>query len=62
MASDSKNGVFNPACFIHTSFGPESPLIDGVDYITAFTKWLTTGAATKLQDSCGILCNPTCKH
>jgi hypothetical protein len=64
LAPASKNGVFFPACFIHTAFSPSSPLIQGVDYITGFRQWYykEAGAQTKLQDTCGILCNPTCKN
>lgn len=29
-----QNGVFNPACFIHTGFTNTAPLIQGVSYMT----------------------------
>ena len=29
-----QNGVFNPACFIHTGFTHSKPLIQGIDYKT----------------------------
>eukprot|EP00035_Acanthoeca_spectabilis_P039984 m.66418 g.66418 ORF g.66418 m.66418 type:complete len:450 (-) comp9817_c0_seq1:67-1416(-) len=61
MASTSKYGVFNPACFIHTDFSTTSPLINGRSYYQALGEWLT-GSPTKLQDTCGILCNPSCAH
>lgn len=28
------NGVFNPACFIHTAFSYDLPTIKGISYIT----------------------------
>ena len=61
MAPASKNGVFNPACFIHTSFSPTSPILSGRSFYQAFAQWID-GTPTKLQDTCGILCNPTCNH
>lgn len=63
MSKDSKNGVFNPACFIHTGFNLQSPLIEGLNFVQAFSKWFFNEVdKVKLQDTCGILCNPTCKH
>ena len=64
MDPASPNGVFNPACFIHTSFSASSPLLSGLNYLDAFANWYFggAGAKTKLQDDCGILCNPTCNH
>ena len=61
MTSDSKNGVFNPACFIHTDFDDSSPIIEGKNYMAALAGWLD-GTPTKLQDTCGVLCNPSCPH
>eukprot|EP00036_Acanthoecidae_sp_10tr_P008547 CAMPEP_0182915884 /NCGR_PEP_ID=MMETSP0105_2-20130417/598_1 /TAXON_ID=81532 ORGANISM="Acanthoeca-like sp., Strain 10tr" /NCGR_SAMPLE_ID=MMETSP0105_2 /ASSEMBLY_ACC=CAM_ASM_000205 /LENGTH=453 /DNA_ID=CAMNT_0025052783 /DNA_START=28 /DNA_END=1389 /DNA_ORIENTATION=- len=61
MSPSSKNGVFNPACFIHTSFGDSGPILEGKTYLQAFAQWLE-GSPVKLQDSCGILCNPSCPH
>jgi hypothetical protein len=64
MAADNlRNGVFNPACFIHTSFSPAAPKIDGVNYLQAFGDFYyqrTPAAGFKKQDDCGITCNPTC--
>ena len=64
MDPASPNGVFNPACFIHTSFNTKSPLLGGQNFIDAFSAWLyaDAGVQTKLQDTCGILCNPSCAH
>ena len=58
----SKNGVFSPACFIHTGFSIQSPLINGLNFVEAFSKWFFDGESIKLQDDCGILCNPSCPH
>lgn len=65
MDPASPNGVFNPACFIHTTFNTKTPLLGGgLNFIDAFSAWLyaDAGAQTKLQDDCGILCNPSCAH
>ena len=64
MDPASPNGVFNPACFIHTTFTETSPLLAGTSFLDAFAAWYfgDAGATTKLQDDCGILCNPTCNH
>lgn len=61
MAAGSKDGVFNPACFIHTGFKKEFE-ISGMNYLTAFASWLG-GNAVKLADNCAegtVLCNPSC--
>jgi hypothetical protein len=66
MDSTSKNGVFNPACFIHCSFTPTSPIIQGQNYLQAFQQWFFKeggdSSGVKLQDHCGELCNPSCPH
>ena len=62
-ASNTRSGVFSPACFIHTGFNPGAPVIGGVDYYQAFHNWyfnLTGPAGYKLADTCGVMCNPTC--
>ena len=66
MSPTSKDGVFNPACFIHTAFENSFTIAqpDGtkIGYIAAFRKWLG-GASVKLADECNpgeVLCNPTC--
>ena len=63
-AKNKKNGVFNPACFIHTGFRADGPLIGNVSYYSAFDAWFygERPKLWKLQDECGILCNPTCPH
>jgi hypothetical protein len=60
MAS-SRNGVFNAACFIHTSFSASAPRIDGLSYHDALRNWLfERPGPTHLMDHCGVMCNPTC--
>lgn len=59
----SGNGVFNPACYIHTNFRKDGPLIRNISYLTALGNWYfeRTGVdGYLLADSCGIECNPTC--
>jgi len=61
--SNTKNGIFNPACFIHTTFNNKQPLINNMNYYTAFGNWYYQRTAPndyKLADTCGIMCNPTC--
>jgi hypothetical protein len=52
------HGMFNPSCFIHTTFTNKIE-IAGVNYRSGFVKWLD-GAPAHYQDSCGVLCNPSC--
>ena len=55
------SGVFNPACFIHTGFSPDSPILSGQNYLQTFGNWyFKRGGETVLADDCGVLCNPTC--
>ena len=58
MAPASKDGVFNPACFLHTTF-TNKITIGGVTYKQGLLKFLA-GEPAKFQDDCGELCNPTC--
>jgi hypothetical protein len=61
--ANTRNGAFNPACFIHTSFSNTNPLINGLSYLDAFSNWYfnrTGPSGYKVQDTCGIECNPTC--
>lgn len=56
-----KDGVFNPACFIHTSFSMGSPIIANLSYIETFGNWYFRRSGPKqLEDNCGIFCNPSC--
>lgn len=69
FATKSADGVFNPACFIHTGFTSKITIATEdkagakrIGYIEAFRSWLG-GATVKLADACpegGVLCNPTC--
>ena len=58
-AMGSHNGVFNAACFIHTSFYNDKPLIRGVSYHQALLAWMA-GKPAHYIDNCGVMCNPTC--
>jgi len=70
MSPSSKDGVFNPSCFIHTAFQnnftiPTSsdPGAKRIGYLEAFRLWLG-GASVKLADHCPpgqAVCNPTCR-
>lgn len=62
MDPASPHGVFNPACFLHTGFSAHAPLIANHSYLEAFGEWYFRGTPVKLQDRCGLLCNPTCAH
>ncbi len=62
-SSPPRSGAFNPACFIHTNFLIDQPLIRGIGYLEAFGNWYyqrTGPDGYQLQDNCGIMCNPTC--
>lgn len=57
--ADARHGTFSPACFIHTSFSLEKPLIKGKNYLTTAADWYfrrTAPSEYKLADDCGILC------
>eukprot|EP00730_Choanoeca_flexa_P014114 TRINITY_DN6049_c0_g1_i1.p1 TRINITY_DN6049_c0_g1~~TRINITY_DN6049_c0_g1_i1.p1 ORF type:complete len:375 (+),score=62.72 TRINITY_DN6049_c0_g1_i1:1068-2192(+) len=56
---DSKNGVFNAACFIHTTFSNSKPLIRNTSYHQALLAWMD-GQEAHYMDDCGVMCNPTC--
>jgi hypothetical protein len=61
--ANARAGAFNAACFIHTSFSTQAPLIGGASFMDAFTNFYfrrTPPAGYKLADNCGELCNPTC--
>jgi hypothetical protein len=61
---DRKNGdgIFNPACLIHTGFELGKPLLHGKNYLTGFTDWLfqRSPSTVIMMDDCGVMCNPTC--
>lgn len=59
--SSPHHGVFNPACFIHTNFYPDKPLLQGLNFLQVFGNWyFQRHGPTHLADSCGVMCNPTC--
>ncbi|GMH53977.1 hypothetical protein TrST_g11910 [Triparma strigata] len=62
------DGLFNPACLIHTSFSNTQPLIDSMHYAEAAAKWLENPGDAKDKhlhfDECEgdtVMCNPTCE-
>jgi hypothetical protein len=56
-----RSGVFNPACFIHTTFSPEKPLLQGLNFLQTFGNWyFQRQGPIHLADDCGVMCNPTC--
>ena len=67
-ATSSKDGLFNPSCFIHTAFDNTITIADDatggrVGYLEAFRNWFIDGKSVKLADKCSdgkVLCNPTC--
>lgn len=59
VKSHDTAGLFNPACYMHIGFGYTSPKINNMTYKDAFQSWLG-GSKIKLQDDCGIHCNPSC--
>ena len=54
------DGVFSPACYIHTNFTSRHPLIKGYSFMDLLHKWMGGWWKNVLSDSCGELCNPTC--
>lgn len=59
--------VFSPACFEHCGVRAGSPVIGGMDVVTAVDAWLLSvtlgrNSSMWLSDNCGLLCNPTCWH
>jgi hypothetical protein len=61
-----KFGVFAAACYIHTSFSKQQPVVQGVTYMEAISRWYYQDVngmkadTFKLADECGEMCNPTC--
>merc|ERR1712232_552279 len=41
------DGMFNPACFVHTGFYTEKPKILGQSFIHAFNHWLSSGPGSR---------------
>lgn len=60
-------GVFAAACYIHGGFTHSAPLINGLSYNQAFSRFYfdkntenDNPELYKLMDDCGLMCNPTC--
>eukprot|EP00051_Salpingoeca_urceolata_P017828 m.245867 g.245867 ORF g.245867 m.245867 type:complete len:393 (+) comp19055_c2_seq1:162-1340(+) len=61
VKGSERDGYFNPACLIHTSFASTHPLIDGRSYSQAVADWMfARGKPNHLADTCGVLCNTHC--
>lgn len=59
--ASGRDGVFNPACFIHTGFSFTSPRIENTTYVQTLGNWYFNRPGPKrLFDECGVMCNPTC--
>lgn len=62
-------GVFTAACFIHTGFTFNTPIVQGQSFYEAAADWysaisngLPSPSLPFVADTCGVLCNPTCPH
>eukprot|EP00047_Mylnosiga_fluctuans_P006060 m.244557 g.244557 ORF g.244557 m.244557 type:complete len:366 (+) comp14468_c0_seq1:99-1196(+) len=56
-----RNGLFSPACFIHTDFYASGPKIAGRSYLQVLGDWyFGRSTAVVAYDTCGVFCNPTC--
>ena len=60
-----RTGAFSAACYIHGGFSNKQPLINGINYNQAFTNFYFNYTSLdesfyKLEDTCGVMCNPTC--
>jgi hypothetical protein len=65
VAGSNRDGVFNPACLLHTEFSDTWPILDGMNYVEALQAWLDSSAEDIAKhvhiDDCGdIFCNPSC--
>lgn len=65
MEPSRRSGVFSAACYIHGGFTHSYPLINGFSYQKAFANFYfdtenKSPEAYKLEDTCGLMCNPTC--
>ena len=59
----SSDGLFQPACFIHTEFNKGTPIVEGLNFIAAFGNWyFGREGPTQLVDDCGVVCNPSCPN
>jgi len=55
-----EDGLFNPACLMHTGFWLDGPFINGINFMQAFNDWMFDGKRVILKDDCGILCGDNC--
>jgi hypothetical protein len=62
-----RRGAFSAACYTHTGFSHSKPLLQGVNFYQAFSRFYfdkgtpnDDPASYKLEDDCGVMCNPTC--
>jgi len=65
VRASPSSGLFNAACWVHTSFRFEHPTLGNppLGWMDTFNNWaFNLSGPTKLWDDCGdsILCNPTC--
>lgn len=65
ITTSSKAGYFTAACYTHGDFTHSYPLIDGLSYNAAFSKFYMDEKAADQRDvqwadECGEMCNPTC--
>lgn len=66
------DGIFSPACYIHTAFSKDGPLItdpqsgEEYNFFKAFGKWHASlwssdnATGFRLEDSCGLFCGKRC--
>ena len=57
-----RHGVFSAACYIHGDFTHAYPLLNDMNFYTAFRNFYNNvdESEYKLSDTCGVMCNPTC--
>jgi O-palmitoleoyl-L-serine hydrolase len=58
-----RRGYFGAACFIHTSFSPQAPLVEwngkNISFAQGFSEWYN-GETVQAMDHGGVFSNPTC--
>jgi hypothetical protein len=64
-AGSPRRGGFAAACYTHTDFYASHPLINDLNFFTAFNNFyfkheVVEASDYQLSDNCGIMCNPTC--
>mmetsp|Transcript_2368 Transcript_2368/g.1699 ORF Transcript_2368/g.1699 Transcript_2368/m.1699 type:complete len:399 (+) Transcript_2368:54-1250(+) len=70
LKNGPRRGVFAVSCYTHTGFNHAYPLLNGQNFYSVFSKFYFNNNALynstiasseyKLQDTCGLMCNPTC--